>query len=241
MIGRHKRNKKSNVDVLVMMNNGTFVNIEAQRRKQEKFHKRSHFYNSKIYSIFLNEGKDYDELPMSIMINILDFNLLKSENYHHAFILYDKINKKYTIGDILETHYIELPKLRKKVKTGNIDLNNPKIRLLLLLDEKTPQKLIQKVINMDKNVNNIYQKALNALQNQKEYLSYIRAEQAELDYKAQLKYAEKTGVKKGKFEGKVEGKADSKIEIAIKLKKLDITLEKIAEITGIPVEEIEEL
>jgi len=43
MVGRYKGNKKSIVDVLVVMNNGTFINVEAQRSKQKKFHKRSHF------------------------------------------------------------------------------------------------------------------------------------------------------------------------------------------------------
>ena len=48
---------------------------------------------------------------------------------------------------------------------------------------KTPN-LMEKVINMDKSVNKMYEKTLHVLQDQKEYLAYIRVEQAELDYKA---------------------------------------------------------
>ena len=36
----------------------------------------------------------------------------------------------------------------------------------------------------DKSVNKMYEKTLDVLQDQKEYLAYIRVEQAELDYKA---------------------------------------------------------
>ncbi|RBQ22345.1 hypothetical protein ALNOE001_20880 [Candidatus Methanobinarius endosymbioticus] len=156
--GNYKNNKKSVTDVLVMMNNDTLVNIEAQIGKQAKFHKRNHFYNSKIYSILLNVGEDYEELPMTIMINILGFNLHNLENYHTTFVLSEKINKEYTLEDIIETHYIDLARFRIKVRKNKIDLNDPKDRLTLLLDEKTPQSLIDQVIKMDEFANNIYKK-----------------------------------------------------------------------------------
>lgn len=47
MKGAHKGNKKSATDILVITNDDTIVNIESQIRKQKKFHKRSHYYNSK--------------------------------------------------------------------------------------------------------------------------------------------------------------------------------------------------
>ena len=106
-------NKKAITDVLVMMNDGSIINIEAQRAKQKKFHKRSHFYNSRIYSILLRAGKNYEELPMTFMINIIDFNLHKLEKYHTTFTLCEKTHKEYEIADIMEIHYIDLTKFRK--------------------------------------------------------------------------------------------------------------------------------
>ncbi|MCL2157051.1 MAG: Rpn family recombination-promoting nuclease/putative transposase, partial [Methanobrevibacter sp.] len=44
MEGLHHGNKKSNVDVLVLVNDGSLVNIEAQIQPQKSFHKRSHLY-----------------------------------------------------------------------------------------------------------------------------------------------------------------------------------------------------
>ncbi|MCL2116632.1 MAG: hypothetical protein FWH29_10490, partial [Methanobrevibacter sp.] len=94
-------------------------------------------------------------------------------------------------------------------------------------------------------INKMYDKAQIALQNQEEYLAYIRAEQAELDHKAQIKYGEKKGIKKGKregkIEGKIEGKREGKMEVAIKLKKLAYPIKEIAEVTGISVEKIKEI
>jgi len=63
----------------------------------------------------------------------------------------------------------------------------------------------------------------------KEYLTYIRAEQAELDHKGQIKYAEEKGRKEGK------------LEIAINLKKEGFSLESIAKTTGIPLSKVKKL
>lgn len=112
--GIHINNKKSATDVLVVMNEGTFVNIESQIAKKKGFHKRSHFYNSKIYSALLHVGDDYEELPMTIMINILGFDLHKLDNYHTIFVLTEKTHKEYALDDIIETHYIDLTRFRKK-------------------------------------------------------------------------------------------------------------------------------
>ena len=233
--GLHEGNKKSITDVLVTTNNGTVVNIESQIAEQKDFHKRSHFYNAKISSILLRIGQDYEKLPMTILINILNFTLHESlEDYHTTFKPTEIKNKNYSLDDIMETHYIELPKFRKQVKEGNINLDDPKIRLILLLDEESPQELIEEVLKMDEFAKSIYEKSAEVLQDQKQYLAYIRAEQTELDKKAMIKFADEKGFKKGRKEGKKEGKEDKEIEIALKLKKLDFSIEEIAEITGMP-------
>ena len=72
---------------------------------------------------------------------------------------------------------------------------------------------------MDNFGNEIYNKTLRILQNKKEYLTYIRAEQAELDRQGQIIYAKEKGIEK------------EKIEIAIKMKNKGLPIEDIAEIT----------
>ena len=103
------------------MNDGSLVNIESQIESQKSFHKRSPMYNSKIYAVLIKVGmimKSY----LKSMINILDF-ISSTENYHSTMVLYDKkIN--FVLEDIMEIHYIELPKFRKDLRKGNIDLND---------------------------------------------------------------------------------------------------------------------
>jgi predicted transposase/invertase (TIGR01784 family) len=111
--GQHKKDKKSITDVLITMGDGTFVNVESQIAEQKEFYKRSHFYNSKLYSIHLNVGDSYKELPKTIMISILDFDIHDLKEYHTTFILCEKNNREYSLDDITENHYIELPTFRK--------------------------------------------------------------------------------------------------------------------------------
>ncbi|MCL2115121.1 MAG: Rpn family recombination-promoting nuclease/putative transposase [Methanobrevibacter sp.] len=235
--GKYKMNKKSITDVLVKIDDDNYVSIEAQIEKQDDFHKRCQFYYCKMTPAFLLEGDDYENLPLVVMINILNFNLHKTGYYRSKFVPWDEICKKLTLDDIQETHFIELPTLRRELKKRELDLNDPKVRLNILFNKKTPKKLLQKVIKMDKHINKMYEKAQLALQNQEEYLAYIRAEQAELDRKAQIKYGERKGERNGVKKGKIEGK----MEVAIKLKKLAYPIKEIAEVTGISVEKIREI
>lgn len=239
--GQFKDNKKSIVDVLAVMNEGTIVNVESQIEKQKNFHKRSHFYSSKIHSVFLEVGKNYENLPMLIMLNLLEFNFTKSNEYHSKFVLCDIEHREYILEDLLESHYIELPKFRKLIKEENIDLNEKEIRLLLFLDKKTPQYLIEKVIKMDETINKMHKKIENILQTKNEYLAYIKAEMAERDYENTISYAEEKGEKKGKKEGKKEGRKEGIIEIANNLKTQGIDIQQIAKATGLKIEEIEKL
>lgn len=123
------------------------------------------------------------------------------------------------------------------MRKNDIDLNNPEDSLALLLDEKTPQNLIDDVIEMDEFASNIYNKTLHVLKNKKEYLSYIRAEKAELDRKAEIKYAKEEGIK----EGMKEGELIKSEKIAINFKKDGIPIEIIAKNTGLAIEFIEKL
>lgn len=100
---------------------------------------------------------------------------------------------------------------------------------MILLNKNSPKELVDKVIKMDKIANNIYKKTGHVLQDRAEYLTYIRAEQAELDKKAQMKYREE------------KGKEEKEVEIAINLKNKGISLEIIAETTGMSISRIKKL
>ena len=80
---------------------------------------------------------------------------------------------------------------------------------------------------------------------EKEWEEYQSRFMAELDYNSGIATAradgEKAGLEKGLKEGKKEGIKENKIEIAKKLIKMNMDLKQIKEITGLSIEELENI
>ena len=75
--------------------------------------KRSLYYWSKLYEEQLNEGEDYSKLARTVCINILNFKYLKTEKFHTGYRL-KEIDTNEELTDIIEMHFIEIPKLPKE-------------------------------------------------------------------------------------------------------------------------------
>ena len=87
--------------------------------------KRTLFYWSRIYSRSIVKGEDYSNLNKVITINILDFNYIELEKYHTTFTLRESDNTEYKLTDVLELHFIEMPKFKK---IGNKNLEEDKLQ-----------------------------------------------------------------------------------------------------------------
>ena len=74
--------------------------------------KRSLYYLSRMYTNQLSEGENYRELPRTVAINILRFNYLKEKNFHNAY-RFKNIKNDNELTDIMEIHFIELPKFNE--------------------------------------------------------------------------------------------------------------------------------
>ena len=103
----------SRLDILATTNLGEVINIEMQREDENNMVKRSLYYWSKVYTNAYNGKSKYEDLPRTICINVLDFNLLDEESHHNVYLIYNKENKNLLV-DSLELHFIELSKLSDK-------------------------------------------------------------------------------------------------------------------------------
>ena len=79
------------------------VNIEIQIKPQNDYVDRSLYYWAKMYVSDLKSGSSYAQLKKTISINILDFNLLKTETGER-------------FSDKFEMHFFELRKLSEESK-----------------------------------------------------------------------------------------------------------------------------
>ncbi|MFD1389079.1 Rpn family recombination-promoting nuclease/putative transposase [Oceanobacillus oncorhynchi subsp. oncorhynchi] len=119
--GEYEEDKKSRLDLLIRTENKEWVNIEIQINNEYNMIKRSLYYWSRLFSEQLKEGQSYKELYPVISINIMHFNLLDETNaFHNIFRLYE-MKQKYPLTDMIEFHFVEIPKLITAWKNNQLD------------------------------------------------------------------------------------------------------------------------
>jgi len=113
IIPEELENKFCRLDINMIINS-IRVDLEIQVANEGDYPERSLYYWAREYSTSLQAGMPYNELPKTIVISILDFNLFACKDYHSEFgLLETKRNEQLT--DKLALHYFELPKRSKEI------------------------------------------------------------------------------------------------------------------------------
>jgi len=228
----YSKDKLTILDIKAKDQKGEFYNIEMQISDQYYYQKRALYYWSRLYTSQISEGIGYQNLTRTVSINILNFNAIKEKNYHNIYRVRE-LKQNTDLTDHLEIHFIELDKFTKDLP----DLKKTMDRWIYFLKyaEKftetnlpEPLKEIQPIekanvildrISLNKEQRDIYEARLKMLR----------------DADGALQTARIRGWEKGIEEGIEKGK----IEVAKKLLRLDMDVEKISEATGLNVEDIE--
>ena len=225
-----QENKEGILDIKATLNNNIIVNIEMQVKNEHNMIDRSLYYWSKLYSKNLSKTQDYIETNKTIAINILDYNIFEEGPYHEKCMIKREHNNEILTND-LELHFIQIPKCKKeKIKT-KLDFW---IRFISNIKDEEVEKM----------KGEINEETWNAVKEAQEEYWRIMAdpemsaiaelrEKSIMDRKFAMTYAKKEGI--------TEGKKEVKLEIAKKLKKMNMTINDIEKITGLTKEEIEKL
>ena len=228
------------LDVRATLNNGIKVDIEMQNINQGNIEKRITYYLSQLYVSDLKSGKTYNELNKTIAIGILNFDHFKDIKEHHTIWKMTEQNNKDKTLEEQEIHFIELPKFLR----SEINLDRKLDQWLAFIDYSR-----RELVKMAAEKNNKVQEAVEEY----EYLTGDEAVQRlaflkrkwELDYNSGMQYAKETGWAEGLEEGRAKGKAEGEkvkqIEIAKKMKSMNIDIEVISKSTDLTKEEIEKL
>ena len=228
------------LDIRAKIEDKINCNIEMQIVDRKNIEKRILYYWSKLYSMNLKAGKDYENLEKVIVILITDYeidNLKEIEKYETKWNIREEEYQKVILTEVMEFYIIELPKYEKyKAKTKNEDLN----RWIKFIKEP-------EVVEMGDNKE--IKKAKEVLEEiskdkRERYLAELR-EKYILDQKAIEDAGYDKGLKDGMSQGKSlgvrEGLVQGRKEIAKKLLNLNMSIEQIKEITGLTEEEIQKL
>jgi len=104
---------------------GERVNLEVQVDNEGNYPERAMFHWARLYSSALPKGEDYGELPRTVVISLIDFNLFDCEEFHSEFRALE-VRRGEELTDRMSLHFFEL----KKVPAGELD---PRDMLLLWL------------------------------------------------------------------------------------------------------------
>ncbi|MDR0502901.1 MAG: Rpn family recombination-promoting nuclease/putative transposase [Treponema sp.] len=245
ILGRmSKKEKTAVVDVLLNTKSGRIIHIELQVEKRRNMRNRIMYYAARNLSDQLKWGNDYKKINQAISVVICDHNLLEEEDsYINEYML--RNDKKHCFTELMKVIILELPKL-PETEDGTIWRW---MKFLKCSGKEDYEMLRRKYPELEKPI--VCAKRMSLIQSIR-YLHMQRVfqkadeenlrEQIKLDGRAEgLAEGLAEGKVIGIAEGRAEGIAEGKREVALRLKKMGLSYEQIAEGSGLPLDEIQKL
>ena len=196
---KYEEDKLGILDVRVLLNNSTQIDIEIQVSPFPLWPERSLFYLAKMFTDQIEKGEGYERLEKCVHIGILDFILFgEDEEYYSCFhIREDLRNRLYT--DKLEVHILELPKLKKNDYPETELLNWAKFM------NAERQEEFEEMAEKDKYIEKAYEALKNISADDEKRLEYEARVKALRDHnylmKSNWEAGEKIGISKGMEQG----------------------------------------
>lgn len=197
------------LDVRVLMENGTQIDMEMQVAYFEYWDARVLFYLSRIFTDQLRKGESYENLKKCIHVSILDFIHFKEDDKCHRTICFcdEKTGRKYT--DLMEIQILELRKLPENLKNGSDILN-----WMRFLGGKTRREF-EAMAKTDAYINEAYKELEKLSADERAKLEYEAREKAIRDHNALVNSAIRQGLRQGIEQGIEQGRKQG-IEQGIK-------------------------
>jgi predicted transposase/invertase (TIGR01784 family) len=97
---------------------GQRTDLEIQIENEGDYPERTLFYWAREYSTSLPSAGKYTDLPRTVIISIVGFNLFPCTEYHSEYQALE-VTRHTPLTDRMALHYFELPKLPKTVTADN--------------------------------------------------------------------------------------------------------------------------
>nr|WP_061219511.1 Rpn family recombination-promoting nuclease/putative transposase [Leptospira weilii] len=235
LTGPSAKDKRSYLDIRAQDETGRIFHVEIQVAHENSFVKRSLYYLSGLIRDQLKSGEGYSDLKAVYQVNIVDFNLIPSENYHSKFKFREESNPEITLTDELEIHYIELPKLTEDDHLRLLREGSDLYRWMYLfkhtseLTEEEMSILVDKTPDLSKAFT-ILEQYSNDPKKRKEIEEKLKSDRDYVyDLAARFEAGERQGIEKGIEKGEFK----KALEAARKMLRKGIDLKTTLEVTGL--------
>ncbi|WMT84710.1 Rpn family recombination-promoting nuclease/putative transposase [Wolbachia endosymbiont of Listronotus oregonensis] len=240
--------KQSIVDVLCRDSTGAQYICEMQVAKTKGFEKRAQYYAAKAYSRQADKGDQYHNLKEIIFIAIADCVLFPNKSeYKSKHTIRDEDTNEHDLKDFYFI-FIELPKFPKNKEDQLENIVEKWVYFFRYADETSEEEL-EKIIGSDVIIKKAYEELNRFNWSEKEFIAYEQEIKRILDEQAVLAQKLDDATEKGREEGREEGiqighekgRKEREIEVAKNLLKAGVSIDIIAQTTGLTVNEVKDL
>ena len=240
------------LDVKLKLTDGTVIDIEIQASWNASFVKRTLFYWAKMYTADFKAGESYDKLHRCIAINIIADGFRLNDDIHSEYLLQEK-TAHTILTDVLEVHFLDLPAAKKAKEEGKaagkqgqlinwlrfIGATDKEERAMIATKSPVLQMLNEKidVLTLSPTERKLYESRMKL----KSDITTI----SETQFSAGVERGKSLGLAEGEARGKslglAEGSRQKAFETARILKQFGDSVQKIVQVTGLTVQEVETL
>ncbi|EMB25476.1 Rpn family recombination-promoting nuclease/putative transposase [Treponema denticola] len=220
------------LDIKLRLKDGTFVDIEIQNSWYFDFPERTLYYWSKMYNENIKQGQDYTKLPKCITINLVGKGFNKNKRLHNKYLVLEQDTKEPLVSK-LEIHILNLEKARL-LKEGQYKNNKTKRLLNWLKFIETDDPEVRKMLEQE---SPMMRKANTTI----EVMEMSPKDKWLYDSRMKYEHDRASCINEGYQRGLDKGAYQKALETAKAFKQFGFDINKIAEGTGLPIEEIEAL
>ncbi|WP_353282155.1 Rpn family recombination-promoting nuclease/putative transposase [Wolbachia endosymbiont (group A) of Aleiodes leptofemur] len=222
------------------------ASLPDQLARDKGFEKRAQLYAAKAYSRQADKGDQYHNLKEIIFIAIADCVLFPNKSeYKSKHTIRDEDTNEHDLKDFYFI-FIELPKFPKNKEDQLENIVEKWVYFFRYADETSEEEL-EKIIGSDVIIKKAYEELNRFNWSEKEFIAYEQEIKRILDEQAVLAQKLDDATEKGREEGKEEGiqighekgRKAEKIEVAKNSLKVGVSIDVIAQITGLSIDEIQ--
>lgn len=203
------------LDVLILLQDGTQIDMEMQVAYFDYWDARVLFYLGKTFTGQLKKGDSYEELKKCIHVSILDFIYFTDDDVCCRRISFcdEKTGRKYT--DLMEIQILELKKLPQKMQ-GEEEI----ISWMRFFGGKS-RKEFEDMAKANEYIGIAYEELQKLSADELKRLDYEAREKAVRDYNCQMRSALRRGAR-----GKLKEQTRKKLVKGMKIEEIAEILEE---------------
>ncbi len=202
-----EKEKLGILDVRILMNNNTEIDIEIQLAAMNILADRALFYLAKMYTEQISAGEDYTVFKKCVSISILDFNLFEHESEFYSCFHIREDSHHFLYTNKMEFHVLELPKLPKELQENSSD-----IELWAKFIRAERKEEFDMLAEKNAYIGSAYQHLQVISQDEEKRLEYEAREKAIRDYNQIMLEAKQIGRAEGREEGRAEGREEGEVQ-----------------------------